>query len=247
MKSLAQQWKDYFASFGKYSPTDEVLENPDGEEPEEENLIEVEIETTKSRKPRESKAARTQRLMCELLVRRAEEAETTRRAQNIQQLDRTKYIIKKGSIEDYIHTTLSKLNAAKHISTIINEIEVLGWKSESKYHKYAAVSKALHNSSYMFRSVGNGSFKLRDAFRGLIIPKGQQITKTLPKDNTIPTLKDIIIDIAKEHQDKGGMYPGRVYDLMRKTGYRCAYSSVYRAMQTAPFIRNGFFYRIEGK
>lgn len=240
MKSLAERWKEHYSSMeaGYYSSTQ------DDEEPEEQELIEVQIE--KPVKSRENKDAKIKRLLHDFIQHCRDGAETKRRAKAITKIDSAPYLIKQNSLEHYIRQTLLPTNTAKHITEIIDQIETLGWKTTSKYHKYAAVNKALRQNSYMFLNVGSGMFKLRNSFSGIkIAPPEQQLRQQKPQEQSkITTIEDVVVSMAGKYQDENGIYPSRVHYVMKRMGYRCAYSSVYRAMQSEKFVRNGYWYRL---
>lgn len=246
MKDMAKAWAEYYASFKPHSRLDEEIEQPEEDEEDSESLIEVEICTTpepREKKPRETKAQKVKRLMEELLFRRAYEAEIKRRATTISKVDANQYTLQPNTIEHLLYQSLSA--NPKHITDIITDIEALGWKSNSKYHKYAQVHKALRSNIYMFVRVGSATFKLRNGFNGAHIEKPAPKEQANKDSENIPTITDIAIDITKRYQETNGIYPGRVHQIMNEIGYRCSYSGVYRAMQSKPFVKEGFWYRLD--
>jgi hypothetical protein len=177
----------------------------------------------------------------EILRRQAAQAERKRNAEDIRQLDKSLYEIKPGSVTAYIVQVLSWTNDPIHINQIIAQIEGAGWNTTSTYLKYDIVRKALRDP--MFEKVGRGMFRLRDGFRGIKPEKTEPPTRR-DKIDTLTTLKDVAIRIAKTYQTERGIYPARLHFIMGRTGFSCAYSSVYRVMQCSPFVRDGMSYKV---
>jgi hypothetical protein len=234
LKKTAQRWKEYYASMCKNGT---LLEIEEEEMPED---TKEDIQTIKKPTRKEKKLLAIQ----EFLKALAKQEELKQQALDIRIVNQSKYIINTKSIEAYLLRVLYASDTPLHITSIIEHMGAIGWVSQSKYHKYNLVNKALSSNNYMFAKVGAATFTLRDGFRG--IKQKKQINTTKINYNTkLTTLKDIVYDVAKECQGKfGDTYPGKVYDKMRKYyGYRCAYSSVYRAMQSNRFVRNGLSYK----
>lgn len=237
-KTLAQRWKEYYASMCKNGSYLEIEEEETPEDTKEDIVV---------KKPTRKEKREAKKLIAiqELLKALARQEELKQQALDISIVNQSKYIISTKSIEAYLLRVLYAANIPLHITSIIEHMEEIGWSSQSKYHKYDLVRKALSSNNYMFAKVGVATFVLRDGFRGDKL-KEQSISIAETNDNTkLTTLKDVVYDVAKECQDNfGDIYPGKVYDKMRNHyGYRCAYSSVYRAMQSDKFIRNGFSYK----
>lgn len=222
------------------SKPEDIEEFEEEEEPEDEEEEEVEL-------PPISGISRTDvRILLvvrELIQRQAAQAERQRRAEDIRQVDKSLYEIKPGTIESYIHRILSVTDEPIHINWIIAHIEELGWQSTSKFHKYAQVYKALRDNNYMFMKVGPGLFRLTNGFRKTKPEK----TARLPFRTRTPGLakiKDLVIGVLNKYEDNRRFMPNQVHFLMKVSGFPCAYSSVYRAMQSDSFVREGGLYRL---
>jgi hypothetical protein len=179
----------------------------------------------------------------ELLRRKAEKAEEKDRAHDIKSVNQSKYIVKIDSIEAYLIKVLSLTEEALHINKIITKIEELGWRTSSTYHKYSQVYNALHTNDYMFLRTARATFKLREGFRGRKPEKEERVVRER-FDNTI-TIKDIAASITKRYQSEKGIWPAKVHFIMEHMGFKCAYSSVYRAMQCDDFAKNGSWYTLK--
>lgn len=182
----------------------------------------------------------------DLLKKQKEERATRRRAKAITQVDKSKFIIRPSSIEDFIFKALFIANNSLHINAIITAIEGLGWTTSSKYHKYAQVRKALRNNDYMFLSMGKSIFKLRQGFGGFKPLHVSQIKKERKKlsTNHIISLREMVIFLIKNIKKGPGVYPGQIHQLMNRSGFNCSYTSIYNIMQGKDFIKDGFLYSL---
>ena len=170
-------------------------------------------------------------------------------------VDQTAFAIQPGSTEHYIQQALLATPSGLKIGELIEQIEAAGWVSESKYHRYSAVNKALRMHYYMFATVKSkkdavSKYKLRPAFKPT--NRTERRIPVAPTHSTehltsIPTLKDVIVDIVKEN--RSGSYPSKVWNILQRMGYaNVSYKSVYAAMQDPKrFVRNGFEYELSTK
>jgi hypothetical protein len=172
-----------------------------------------------------------------------------KQAADIKVVDQTEFIVQPGSTEHFIQQVLLASPHGLHTNQIIEQIEAAGWVSESKYHRYSAVNKALRQHYYMFASVKDGDkrkYKLRLAFRPDYHPKKIGVVKRQRRqDDKIPTLKDIIADTIR-HCKKQTMYPSKVVSILQRMGYDVTYNAVHIAMQDETvFRRDGFQYGLQ--
>lgn len=244
-KTIAERWKEHFASLtAKQAELEAELIDEEAEpEVEFEIEIEEEEESPKQSKTKNNKDLRRLIFARELLRRQAEIEEEKSRAQDLREVDQTNYVVNPTSIEAYLLRVLVPTEESLHINDIIERIEALGWVSTSKYHKYSRVHSALRKNYFMFMKVGKAEFKLREGFRGR---KPEKIVRIVAQENEpakLITIKDIVYDVSKTYQDAEGTYPSRVHNIMKRIGYKCNYSSVYRAMQSDLFTRDGFWYK----
>lgn len=236
-KTLSDRWKEHYASF----VSKDEIDDDDVEE-----LEEFDVEIEEEPEEPQSKKNNVQDLITVRNLLRIGDAleEQHKRAIDIREVDQANYVVRSTSIESYLLRALYATEEGLHINDIIARIEVLGWASTSKYHKYAQVYSALNKNYFMFMRVSKGKFKLREGFRGR---KPAKLQQPQPAQNQgqakLITIKDIVYDISKLYQDDSGIYPSRAHDIMKHIGYSCHYSSVYRAMQTDLFTRDGFWYK----
>lgn len=136
-------------------------------------------------------------------------------------------------------------NEPQHIVSIINNLEAGGYNFKSIYHKYNSVRNTIREYYYFFIKTGKGQYKLRQglAHEDTVI---EPLNKTIRiKTNIIPTIKSVVIDVAKNYLPPDEIYPGRLFNVLNLMGFRCAYSTVRRAMQSKnDFARNGFIYKV---
>lgn len=136
-------------------------------------------------------------------------------------------------------------NKPQHITSIITQLETSGYTFKSLYHKYNTVRNTIRNNYFLFVRVGKGIYKLR---QGLNTKEQPIITPTnrvqRQRTNTIPKIKDAVIEAAKMYSKEEGIWPGRVCYILNRSGFKCGYSTVHRIMQKEPFIRNGFLYKV---
>lgn len=231
--SLFGKWKFHFSSMSKPEEQDEWPTH-----------VPVPIKKTVSKVSSLKKTdLRTLLIVRELLKKEAFQAVEKRRAHDIKEIDQSEYSIKTNSIEAFIMRVLFASEEPIHINRIIEQIEALGWKSNSIYHKYKQVYDVLTDSSYMFQNTGGACFKLREGFRGRL-PEKTERSPLHERTETIPTIKDIVINVSKTFATKNGVYPGQVHYIMGRCGIECSYGVVYRIMQTNAFVKNGFWYRL---
>lgn len=174
-------------------------------------------------------------------------AEEKARAQAISIIDRKAVGVDDNSTEGYIARVLATTDVSMHINDIITAIEAIGWKSESKYHKYSHVRKTLRDNYFMFERTEKATFKLREGFRGRAPIKIEKKPAIKYSETKLTTLEDIIADVMEKRKTKVkyGMYPAGVWYILRRMGYkRISYSSVYNAMQNKRFHRSGFWYTV---
>ena len=136
-------------------------------------------------------------------------------------------------------------NNPQHITSIISKLEASGYIFKSFYHKYNTVRNTIRSNYFLFARAGKGLYKLRQGLTNekFVIIGSARAPKQ--KTNNIPTIKDVAVSVVIKYSDKNGIYPGRVCFILNHMGFKCAYSTVYRAMQSDAFIRNGFLYKIK--
>jgi hypothetical protein len=175
-----------------------------------------------------------------------------RQAADIKVVDQAEFVVIPGSTEHFIQQALLANSHGLHINEIIEAIEAAGWVSESKYHRYSAVNKALRQHYYMFASIRDGKtrrYKLRLAFRSDYKPKKIGVSLREKRQGAnIPTLKDIVADIIRQCK-KQLIYPSKIVSILQGMGYRdVSYKSVHAAMQDETiFRREGFAYGLQTK
>jgi hypothetical protein len=236
-KSLSQRWKEHYASFLPKEERTDIIEA----EFEPEEIADIEIVATSNKKTSKSQLKKLL-LAQELLRQQKLLEEQKKRALDIRNVDQSNYVVAPNSIESYLLRVLSPTDAPIHINNIIEQMEAIGWKTSSKYHKYSRVYSALKLNYALFTKVGKATFKLREGFRGRKPIKTTSATLKA-EDNKLITIKDISYDLAKRYADSEGIYPSKLYHIMKHIGYNCNYSSVYRAMQSELFTRDGFWYK----
>lgn len=175
-----------------------------------------------------------------VLYQHTKQEEAVVQASSISVVDQRPFVIKRRSLEDYIKQALIANQDGVDIYQLIAIIEAAGWASGSKYHRYNLVAKVLRRDYYMFARFQDGDtikYKLRPAFNPNNTPDDITAPIELHKSETIPSLKDIIVDVMNGHSS----YPGQVYGVLQHMNYRTvSYKSVYRAMQdTSRFKRDG--------
>ena len=222
------------------------------------NKPEKEEKLSKKQKKERALQAKKRRLKVLFLVRGwledfNKQEEDKERAKTITVLNQSNYAINLNTVEAFLVRVLSA-NGPTHINDIIAEIEKLGWRSTSIYHKYDYISHKLNKASYMFENLGKGIYQLRDGFKGSATKNEQPVRKKrddslIQYGTTLITLDNIVEDLVKalSRGKAKKTYPGEVWDYMRKMGFKCSYSSVYRAMQKPKYKREGAFYKIENK
>lgn len=170
------------------------------------------------------------------------EEETFKRATDIRSVDQKKFAVKINSLESLLVKILFTANTPLHITSIIEKAEQLGWISNSIYHKYNTMRKAIARGSYMFMGHGKGFFSLRDGFRGKTYNKEQRILRK--RSDKIASAKDIVIDVALACQTKttNGIFPSKLFAIIRAMGYNCSYRQVYRALQDKSFVKRNHRY-----
>lgn len=179
----------------------------------------------------------------ELVKKKAVQKENERRAKQISIVDQSKYVVKIDSIECYILKFLSAIDEPAHIIRIINEIEKLGWKTTSKYHKYKQVLNALCKNDYMFFRCGDGMFKLCEGFKG---HKPIDIAPLAKRERPakLTRIKDVVAGVVKNYQSDKGISAAHVYYIMTQMGFKCSATSIYRAMQSNEFIKENSWYKL---
>lgn len=148
---------------------------------------------------------------------------------------------KPNTLSSTVVRIVQKAEKPIHITDIINQVDDAGWKSKTKYHLYNQVQRALACNYDVIERLGKGNYKIRSRS----IPIGGQLKQRAATNGKIATFKDIIATIARDYpMYNGATTPARVHYVLRHMGLRCAYSSVYRAMQSDRFVRDGFNYRV---
>lgn len=239
-KQSAEWWHKYREDQEQSEPTVEVEINI-GEEPGEEQPEDLPFYISGIKR----KDISVLLYVRETLRRQIHAADEKRRAKHIKQVDKSIYLIQPCSIVSYIRQALLTSESPLHINHIIERIETLGWKSSSVYHKYSQVHKALRTNSYMFCRVGKASFKLCVAFSGHLPTTEARQAHRKSLGPKLTTFKDVVVNIAKEYQKtNNGSYPGQIHYVMMCMGFSCSYSTVYRAMQSEEFVRDGYWYSL---
>jgi hypothetical protein len=165
---------------------------------------------------------------------RAETAKEEKRALKIKQIKPT--TINASSLSFLIFQVLSTAIKPQHINDIITNVETLGWKSTSQYHKYNQFQHTLSDHYYMFEKVGVATFRIREAFSGKksIIQSKPRIA--IATNTKIASMKDVVEDIVKKYES---ITPAQVhYVLWTMLGIWCSYSTVRRALQDDRFVKN---------
>ena len=142
-----------------------------------------------------------------------------------------------------IYQTLSEAKKPLHITSIIDRVLQLGWTSKSKYHLYAQFQQMLNRHYTMFMRVGRGTYCLRSGFADKPTKQVAAVRKR-PCSSSVSSIRDITLTIVKTYAPEQGATPAEVHIMLNNVfGIRCAYSTVYRAMQSDKFKRNGQFYQ----
>jgi hypothetical protein len=148
------------------------------------------------------------------------------------------------SLSSLIYSVIQKSEKPVHITNIISQVSALGYKSKSEYHVYSRFEHALAQNYDVFQKQGHGLYSIRSRS----VPSKAEIKAEEKTNTTVPiaTLKDIIATVAKDYATPDGTStPARVHYVLTQMGLRCAYSSVYRTMQSSPFLREGINYRVQ--
>lgn len=172
---------------------------------------------------------------------RKERAEEKSRAQDIRTIAPKPE--NPNSLSSLIYSVLQKTGHPIHITEIISQVEALGCKSKSQYHVYSRFQRELSRNYDMFQRQGNGLYSLRSR----PVPTKTEARAKAKTDTETPiaTLKDIVVNVAKDYLTPDGTTtPTRVHYVLTKMGLRCAYSAIYRVMQSDGFVREGFNYRV---
>jgi hypothetical protein len=172
-----------------------------------------------------------------------------RHAKSVKKLRKSQRFIKveskkpnNKSLETLIFRILSA-SSPKHITDIIIELETIGWKSDSLYHKYNIVQRALTANYYTFEKVGIGTYQIRSSIKGIKEPKiiGKKFHIDMTK--SIPKMKDLVENVIIEYAPHNDLSASDVhYIITCSMGINCSYSSVRRALQDDRFKRNGKWY-----
>lgn len=172
----------------------------------------------------------------------ARQSKMLRQAQDIRKVQSRKENPK--SLSALIFQVLSASNPM-HIVDIIGKVEALGWKSESQYHKYSNVQRALRKNYYMFERAGIGTYQIRKAFRS---DNKEPITKTERVGHPplgITTMKDIVANVVEYYADHNDLTASDIHYIVLNTGVNCSYSAVRRALQDKRFKRNGKWFTLK--
>jgi len=180
----------------------------------------------------------------EMLRKQAHQAELHKQSHTITEVDQKEYILDVNSLESYIVRVLSSSKTPVHITDIISKCEQLGWETSTVHHKYATVYRALKDNYYMFSKVDKATFTMRAGFIGEK-PEKNEHKEDQVYNPDVPTITDVVLSVAEKFQTESGIYPSRVHYIMKRMGYKCGYSSVYRAMQDERFSRNGYWYLVK--
>lgn len=161
---------------------------------------------------------------------------------HINEVDQSEYVLKLSDIETYIVKALS--NGKQSISYIIDKIESLGYKFNTTHHKYNSIHRVLNKNFYMFRKHGKGFYSLRQGYQ--CIQNKKSIQKKKQHNSSIPTLKQVIENVAAKYIHDMTITPSIMHNIMKRMGYNCSYSSVRSAMLNSDkFIHNNRAYRFK--
>ena len=215
-------WKQNYATFLQSS----------SEEMEDFVIQAFPLKPKKSKKPKEIDWIAVMKQMAILRQQRAEEE---KRAKDIRQVPPVKF--DETSLSSRIFQVLSNAKSPLHINDIIIQVEALGWKSTSQYHKYRQFQHVLSECYYLFEKVGVATYTLRMAFTDKKPDKPIEIkSKVSHADTKITTLKDLIGDIVKEYT---AITPIQAhYSLFDLFGLWLSYSTVWRALQDERFVKD---------
>jgi hypothetical protein len=214
-----------------------------------EDTEEEEVDQEDEERPRllSKKDARILLSIRELIASHMQREEQVRRGRTITVVDSNKFRIGANSIENYIARALQNSETGMHLNDIITGIEALGWRTTSVHHKYAEVYRAIRQHYYMFEKMGKAKFRLRAAFSQRPMDRTPISISVDTNKGKLTTLKDIAVSVVEKFYAPPGIYPSLVWAIMRRMGYDCSYSAVYKAMQDeSKFVKEGFFYALAG-
>lgn len=145
-----------------------------------------------------------------------------KQALDIKQVMAKPYLIGLQSAEAYISRVLYKADKPLHFSEIMDGIEKLGWKTDSRYHKYGYIARVLHEGYYMFKRVAPATYALRKAFSKRF-PKKDVLQTKKWSNVPIPSTKEIMNTIIANYKPTS---VNELYQMLKFVGYDFSLSYV---------------------
>lgn len=145
-----------------------------------------------------------------------------KRAADIKQVDAKPFLLNLQSAEAYITRALYQSNKPLHFGDLMDKIEALGWKSDSRYHKYNYIGRVLHDNYYMFKRVAPATYTLRRGFSNSLSNRDAQPSKKR-SEVPIPSSQEIMTAFIKHYKPTS---PKELYEMLKFVGYDFSLASV---------------------
>jgi hypothetical protein len=122
-------------------------------------------------------------------------------------------------------------------------MEIKGWISKSKHHKYNQIRQILTDNFYLYKKVAPATFVIRSGFKK--IEKNERPKrKVLVKTNA--SLQDLLATTILKYGGSWGMYAGSVWMALNRMGLKYSFNSISKALKDeSRFICDGFWYQVK--